>query len=106
MAFIVLKGSKERLLVETVDRVAKVYSLKPGNSKSVQELLRKNENQIIQGLFTSDCETRRNKEIGADLGVDAQTVADMKYRISQGRKMSESKLELLKKIYSIDNLIR
>ena len=95
----------EQFYIEGDGNKLKALILKETSKKSLIDLLKENEEAVVRALFISDCESRRAKEIAADLGLTQQTVIMWKHEAVKGREMITRKFQTLKKLYNIDSIL-
>lgn len=75
-------------------------------SEELLQAIKENESDIIADLFLSDYQERGSKAVAADLGMDHKWVQMSIHYLKEGRKMTHAKIQKLKKIYSVDRLMK
>jgi len=103
-----INDHKKDYMIEKVGSEITLYEIKdiPDPPDTIREVIQDNEAEIIGDLFLSDYQERGSKVVAYDLGLDHKWVQMSIHYLKDGRKMTHAKIQKLKKIYSVDRLMK
>ena len=106
MASANITDGKKDYTIELIGNKPELFELIWIERPKVPDLIRKNEYDIIAQLFLSDYQERGSKVVANDLGLEHKWVQMSIHYLKDGRKMTHAKIQKLKKIYSVDRLMK
>ncbi len=105
MTHIILEAPSGRYVVEVDKGMAELSKLGKVKQKELSQLLKDNERDVVGQLFLADFDERGSREVAAQFGLNYKRVQTWAFDMRNGRKMTQAKLDKLKKFYGVDCLM-